>query len=319
VIRRILARLAGGAAIALAVSTLVFFLVEAAPGDPSILMTDPTGSPHVNEAQRRILGLDQPLPVRLGRWLRSTLTLSFGRSFADQRPVADKIAEALPPTLLLSGVSLAIAFGLGLALALASASRPRGALDHALSIGSLLVESTPIFWLAALAVRWLAVEWGLFPAGGTLSLESEILAGFHLGDRLHHLALPALVLGGAFAGHVSRFARASLLETLEQDFVRAARARGASRSRALLRHALPASLHSTIALLGLSFPYLIGGAVLVEHIFDWPGMGGLLVEAMLRKDYPVVAAGVIGLSVMAVAGSLLADLLAAWIDPRVEP
>ncbi|HKD99943.1 MAG TPA: ABC transporter permease [Planctomycetota bacterium] len=316
-IARIHLRLLAAIPIALAVSALVFFLVEASPGDPSLLLLDPNASPHANDAQRAILGLDRPVAERFGIWMRNTLTLDFGRSFVDQVPVRDKIAAALPSTLLLSSVSLAIAFGLGLAAALASASRPRSALDHVLSAIALVLQSTPIFWLAWMAIAWLAVGWGWFPTGGTVSLTSTLEPGLHLLDRLHHLALPALVLGVAFAGEVSRFARGALVDTLEEDFVRASRARGASRRRALLRHAFPASLHSTISLLGLSIPYLVGGAVLVEEIFDWPGMGRLLVGAMVAKDYPVVAAGVVALATLAVVGNLLADLLAARLDPRV--
>lgn len=314
---RILARCLWAVPIALATSALVFFLVEAAPGDPSLLLVDPAGSDHVNAAQRALLGLDAPVGERFARWMRGSLTLDFGRSFVDQRPVAEKVREALPHTLLLSGASLAVAFSFGLALALACASRPRRALDHGLSVAALLLESTPIFWLALLAVAWLSVTWGWFPPGGVMSIGARVEGGWSPADRLRHLALPALVLGLTFGAHVSRFTRAALVETLSQDFIEGARARGASRARALLRHALPASLHSTIALLGLSIPYLVGGAVLVEHVFAWPGMGDLLVGAMLAKDYPVVAAGTLALAALSVVGSVAADALSAWLDPRV--
>ncbi len=314
----LLRRLLAAIPIVLLVSALVFFLVEAAPGDPSVIFTGPGGSPHVNEAQRRILGLDEPVGVRFLHWMRSSLTLDFGSSFADQRPVREKVLEALPHTLLLSGTSLAIGFAFGIGLALVSAARPRRFADHLISSTTLLVASTPIFWLAGLAVSWLAVAWGLFPSGKEISLALRFEPGLHVVDRLHHLALPALLLGGFLAAHVARFTRASLLENLDREFVRAARARGASRRRALLRHVLPVSLHATIALFGLSVPYLVGGAVLVETVFDWPGMGTLLVGAMTQKDFPVVAAGTLALAFLAVAGNLAADLLSAWLDPRFE-
>lgn len=311
-------RLLTGVVVVFAASVLVFFLVEAAPGDPAIIFTDVQGAADVNARQREILGLDQPMPVRFVKWIQSTATLDFGLSLVDRRPVRDRVLEALPRTLILSGSSLLLGFAAGLGIALACARRPGRFVDQALSGATLLIASTPIFWISSIAVWWCSIEWPLFPAGGELSTENRFVPGWHLGDRMWHLALPCLVLSGFIAAHVARYARAALVEAQRQDFVLAARARGATRGRALLHHALPASLHSTVALLGLSMPYLVGGAVLVEMVFEWPGMGTLLLGSLTRKDFPVATPCLLLLSLTAVLGNVVADLLAERIDPRVD-
>jgi peptide/nickel transport system permease protein len=312
-IRRVLLRCLAAIPITFGASALVFLLLQLAPADPAVLLTDPQGSKEANEAQRRLLGLDRPLGEQFARWMGATATLDFGRSFADGRSVREKIVEALPHTLLLSGASLVLGLAAGLGAALLCAWRPRSALDLALAGGSLFLSSIPIFWLA-----FLAVEWGWFPAGDVLSSDAKNTPGLHLLDRLHHLALPALLLAAYLGSSVARYARAALLDTLSQDFILAARARGASTGRVLWRHALPASLHTTIALLGLWVPFLVAGAVLVEWVFNWPGMGQLLVGAMKHKDYPVVCAAVVAVSWLSVLGNLLAEAVAGALDPRVE-
>jgi peptide/nickel transport system permease protein len=316
-LRRALLRLLAAIPITLLVSAAVFFLLEMAPGDPSVILVDPLGTNEVNATQRKILGLDEPMPARFAKWMAASLTLDFGRSFTDGRPVREKVAEALPATLALSGASLLVGFAGGIALALLCVWRPRGALDGGISFAALFLGSMPIFWLAMVSIAFAAVEWGMFPPGGVLSPNSKNTTGLHLGERLHHLALPCAILASYIAAHASRYTRAALVETLDAEFIRAVRARGAGRARTLLAHALPNSLHSTIALFGLSLPYLAAGSVVIEWLFDWPGMGRLLMNALLRRDYPVACAGVLAVSFLCVLGNLVAEEISRALDPRV--
>lgn len=313
---RVARRLLWAIPLTCAVSAAVFLLLELGPGDPAQILTDPIGSNEVNETQRRILGLDKPAPERFLRWMGATLTLDFGRSFADGRPVREKILEVLPNTVALSGVSLLTGFALGVGIALLCARRPRGWLDAGLSAASLFVTSVPIFWLSFIAVAWFSVRLGWFPSGGALSVQARGEPGLHVLDRLHHLTLPAAILALYIGAHVARYTRASLVDTLRLEFIRAARARGAGEARVLWTHALPSSLHTTIALFGLSIPFLVAGTVLVEWVFDWPGMGQLLVGALKRRDYPVACAGVVVVSLASIAGNLAAEELAKVLDPR---
>lgn len=314
----VLRKLAAVAGITVAASLLVFFLLEAAPGQPVDFLADPEASAEAAAARRALFGLDDSMPVRLQRWLQCTFTLDFGVSFVDHRPVREKILEAAPHTLLLSGVSLVAGFVGGIALALLCAFHAGRFVDSTLSAAAVFFTSIPLFWMATVATGLLAVEWGWFPAGGEISLDARLRPGWHVFDRLHHLALPALLLTIATAAGVARFARASLVETMRSEFFDAARARGATRGHALWRHALPASLHSTIALFGLSIPRLVGGSVILEQIFNYPGLGRLLVGSMIRRDYPVVCAAVIALSLVAMSGNALATAVARRLDPRLE-
>lgn len=319
---RIAWRLLASIPVCLAASVIVFFLLELAPGDPIRYLGDPDASLEAARAQAAVFGFEDPLPIRLGRWIASTLTLDFGQSILDHRPVRDKLLEALPHTLLLSGVSLIFGFILGIGDALVSVSRRespgRGVRDAVISYAGVLFLSLPLFWIATWAAGWLSTEWKWFPPGGALSVESLLSPGWHIGDRIYHLILPAGILTIVTAAEVARYARASLLSTLEAEFIEAARARGASHARILLRHALPASLQSTIALFGMHVPWLFGGTAILEHIFNYPGTGRLLLEAMARRDYPVVCASVIVISTLAILGNALAEAVAIRVDPRTE-
>jgi peptide/nickel transport system permease protein len=317
-VRRILLRIVAAIPITFSASILVFLLLEFGPGEPFQYFIEPDASADAVAAQRAHFGFDEPFAVRLGRWVKSTATLDFGSSIQQRRAVRDIALETVPPTLLLTGVSLVFGFALGIALAVLCVRRPGRFLDSSVTGISMLVAGTPLFWIATWAVAWLCVEWKWFPTGGALSVGSMTEPGLHLRDRLFHLILPAGLLTVVVAAHVARYTRAALVSTLHLEFIQSARARGAGPWRIIVRHALPASLHSTIALLGLWFPLLVGGAVVIETIFHYPGTGMLLVESMQRRDYPVVCAAVVALSFFAVLGNALADALAAAVDPRIE-
>jgi peptide/nickel transport system permease protein len=313
-------RVAVAFAIVFAVATLSFVAVQLAPGSPFL----PSGDRPMDRAEVARLsaryGTDQPLPIQYVRYLGALAQGDFGTSFSRRRPVAELIASALPNTVVLTGAALLIDFLLGIAIGVLQAARAGRRLDAALTGASLFFYSLPTFWLGLVLLlvfgQWL--HW--FPVGGITDpvLHTALPLGGRLLDRLRHLALPALTLGLVGAGGTARFQRAALLEVLNQDYIRTARGKGLTDGAVLRRHALRDALLPVITLLGLALPFLLTGAVLVETVFAWPGLGKLAADAIGARDYPVVVATTILASAAVVAGSLLADLLTALADPRVR-
>lgn len=316
----LLRRLVSSCLLILALLTVVFFLIHAVPGDPLDRYVDPD----LNEAQRELirqsLGLDRPVLVQYGRWLtRVVLRGDFGRSLRLHRPVAAIIGEAIPNTLLLT----VTAYVLHLLTAIAGGvlmARYRGRpLERIATVGGLAVYSLPSFWLGLMLILFFCRFLGWFPAGGMASPDAAFLPWpQQLLDRLHHLALPVLLLGPGSAMGTARYLRNSLVEVLAQDYVLAARAKGLPERIVQWKHALRNGLLPVITLAGLSFPFLLGGAVVIEVIFAWPGMGRVAIEALWARDYPVIMATTALAAVMVVLGNLLADLLYAAADPRVR-
>jgi len=303
--------------------TLSFFLLQLAPGDPTAAYFNPNVPPEVIEAMRRNLGLDEPLHVQYVKWLGAFLTGDFGYSFSQSRPVAAAIGDALPNTLVLSGVSLAVIFLLGCAVGVVQAVRQYSMLDEGLTFAALFIYSMPGFWLALMLVLLVSAPWMpdalRLPISGMTSIGHGAMGPWEqLVDRARHLVLPSIALGLASAAGVARYMRGSMLEVIRQDYVRTARAKGLSRARVILRHALRNALLPVISLLGLYLPLLFGGAVVIEYVFSWPGMGRLLYNGILARDYPLVMAATFLFGAIVVAGNLLADLLYATVDPRVR-
>jgi peptide/nickel transport system permease protein len=311
-----------GAAIAIvfAVVTLTFFLIQLAPGEPFLPPPEQPMDRAVVAELRHQFGLDASPPVRYWRYLVQLAHGNLGMSFGLHRPVADAIAEAVPNTLLLAGAALLIDFLLGLALGVYQALRVHRAPDVILGNVTLFLYSVPTFWLGLILLlvfgEWL--RW--FPVGGPsdLVLCPTVASLRCVVDRAWHLTLPALTLGIVGAAGTARFQRAAMLEVAGQDYVRTARAKGASERRIALRHTLRNALLPFITLFGLAFPFLLTGAVLIETIFAWPGMGRLATDAILRRDYPVVTASALLASTVVVIGSLIADVLLAVTDPRIR-
>jgi len=313
-------RLAASIAIVFAVVTITFFVIHAAPGSPFL----PAESQHLTpETLRRLsteFGLDRSLPEQYLLFLRNVVRGNLGQSFALRRPVADALADAIPNTFTLALAALIIDFALGLALGIYQAVRAGRVGDVVSGNGALLVNSMPVFWLGLVLLlvfgQWL--RWA--PVGG---LSNPVLCprldspacGL---DFLWHLTLPALTLGLVGAASTARYQRAAMLEVIRQDFVRTARAKGLRERRVLLVHALRNALLPVITLFGLAFPFLFTGAVLVETVFAWPGMGRLAVNAIFQRDYPVVTGAALLTSAMVVLGNLIADVLYAVADPRIR-
>jgi peptide/nickel transport system permease protein len=312
-------RLAQGAVVVFAVATLVFVLLQAAPGDPLTIVGERV-SPETLDRLRRSFGLDRPVPEQYARYLANLARGDLGISLSQHRPVLDALADAVPNTLLLAAAALLVDFVLGIVIGAVQAWHHHTRTDAALSLVTITLYSTPVFWLGLLLLVIFGQGLGWFPTGGATDpiTHSSLSLGGRLLDRLHHLVLPALTLGLAAAGYTARHQRSAILEILGQDFVRTARAKGLGSRALLVRHALRNALMPSIMLAGLAFPVLLSGSVLVESVFSWPGMGRLAAEAIARRDYPLVTGAALLAAVMVVLGSLLADLAARAADPRLR-
>ncbi len=325
-IRYALRRFLQAIPLVLGVATLVFFILHLAPGDPAQRYFGPAVPPEVAEQIRANMGLDQPLPVRYVKWVGSVFTGDFGYSLGKSRPVGELFREILPNTLLLSGAALGVAFLAGVLLGVLQAVRQYSLWDQVLSVAALFFYSMPSFWLALMLVLVFSLQasgWGWWPldlpASGMQSVDYAFLSpGGRLLDRLRHLVLPTAALSLVLAAGIARYMRGSMLEVIQQDYIRTARAKGLSETAVIFRHALRNAMGTAVTLFGLYFPMLLGGTVFVEVVFGWPGMGRLVVQAIGERDYPVVLAGSFLFGVMVVAGNLLADLLYAVVDPRIR-
>lgn len=315
--RELSRRLLHAALMILALLTIVFAVAHLAPGDPVDLVATPDMDDAGRALLRAQLGLDRPLPEQYVRWLGGALRGDLGRSLEHHRPVTDLIGEALPRTLLLAGAAYALHWVLALALGTLLVVRRGTWLERALHLVGLTFYSLPAFWLGLMAVlvfsRWL----GWLPAGGMHDPAVVLSGRTDVPDLLRHLVLPAGVMGLATAMGTARHLRRGLLEALGSDYVTAARARGLSEA-AVLRHALRNALLPLITLVGLDLPALLGGSVVVETVFAWPGMGRLAVDAVFARDYPVILAVTALSGVLVVLGNLAADLAYGRADPRVR-
>ncbi|MCS6804539.1 MAG: ABC transporter permease [Acidobacteriota bacterium] len=303
----------------LGVSLLSFFIIALTPGDPlAELLERPNVSPETIEALRQRLGLDLPVPLRYGHWLSGLLRGDFGVSFQYQTPVATLMAPALLNTLTLSLSATLIALVVGIPLGVVAAVRRGGWVDRITGWVAMISLSTPRIFLALLALV-LAAQTGWFPIGGQYSRHAEQMNWLErLMDAAHHLILPALILSVAPLAVYLRQMRANLLDVLEEDFVRSARAKGLRETTVVVKHALRAALNPIITLFGYSIGNLLSGSALVETVMAWPGMGKLTVEAVLSRDMYVVMASVMVASAMLIVGNLIADVLLGLNDPRAK-
>jgi peptide/nickel transport system permease protein len=319
VIGFLLKRLASAIPLLFGLLTLTFFIVHLAPGDPASLYIQSDTAPEYADNLRRSLGLDQPVYVQYVQWIKSMLTGDFGVSFSKHAPVSRILLETIPNTLLLTAFALLFNFAAGILLGIAGALKRGTAGGHGINIASLFVYSMPEFWLGLMLITFLSEAVPLFPASGMHSPLAQYLpAAEYLLDVLHHMVLPVFVLGVASAAATGRYMRGSLLEVLQQDYIRTARAKGLSEAAVIGKHALRNALIPIVTLLGLSLPFLLGGAVIVESVFGWPGMGKLTVDAIFTRDYPLIVACTLVSGLMVIFGNLLADILYAIVDPRIR-
>ena len=302
------------------VTTLTFLLVHLAPGDPLNAALDRPGVTEEIRAQwRQQFGLDRPIGEQYVRWIVNVPRGELGYSFSHRRPVRDVLLDAMPRTLLLVGLALALSFALGVAVGGLQAERVGSPRDRWLGRGLLLLYSVPDFWLALLALLLFAYRLPILPPGGIVDpvLHDYLPFGRRVLDRLAHLVLPVVTLALLTSAVIARHQRSSLLAVLPSDWMRTALAKGLRWRDAVRRHALRNALLSTITLFGLSLPAMAGGAVFVEKVFSWPGMGMVTVNAIGARDYPLITAGVLVISVAVAVGALVADLAVAAADPRI--
>jgi len=300
----ILSRLLSALLVLLGVSCLVFLLIHLVPGDPVEVMLGEAAQPADREALRHALGLDQPLLVQLLNYFHGLLHFDLGTSLQSQRPITELLAERIPPTAELAAAALGVALVIALPLGILAAVRKDSVWDYGAMSVSLLGISIPNFWLGPLLILVFSVSLGWLPVSGR--------------DGPGSLVLPALTLGTALAAILSRMVRSSLLEVMHEDYIRTARAKGLSERVVILRHALRNALLPVVTVLGLQLGVLLGGAVVTEMIFSWPGLGELTIESIQRRDYPVVQACVLVISAAYVIVNMLTDLVYGLLDPRVR-
>jgi peptide/nickel transport system permease protein len=319
VTRRLVARFLHAAAVCAVVATSVFVLLQFAPGDPFATALDGVDvPPSVRAEWRARYGFDRPPGERFIRWAGALAQGGLGYSASRHRAVADVVGDAMPRTLLLVGVALVMGFAAGIGIALVQTRHHRRWQDRLFGALTLGGVAMPEFLVALLAMTWLGARWRLFPVAGIGSLGDA--GAWPLWERiidlLWHLALPAGVLALAVASRVARHQRAALLGVMREDYIRTARAKGLGEWDVIVRHALPNAIGPVIALLGLALPSLVGGAVLIERIFGWPGMGLTLFDALLARDYPLILAAVLLATLLAVVARTVTDAVADYVAPR---
>jgi ABC-type dipeptide/oligopeptide/nickel transport system permease component len=300
----ILRRLAQAVPILFLVATLVFSLIHLIPGDPVQILLGESARESDVEALRARLGLDRPLGVQYVAFLNGLVHGDLGSSVASGRPVTEVILEHYPATLELAVAGMAVALLIALPLGVAAALQRDRWVDHGSRFFALLGVSIPNFWLGPVLILLFSVHWNLLPVSGR--------------GTWRHLILPAVTLGTALAGLLTRMVRSSLTEELRRPYLATARAKGLSRRRVVIRHALSNALLPVVTVVGLQFGALLTGTIITETIFSWPGLGRLLIQGIRTRDYPLVQAGVLIIAVTYVSVNLATDVVYAWLDPRIR-
>jgi peptide/nickel transport system permease protein len=319
-LKLVASRLAQGLALVLAVVVLNFVLVHAAPGDPVETIAGASGGmdEKLQAELRAQYGLDQPLPVQLGIYLGKVVSGDLGYSYFFNLPVSGLIAERVPATLALVLTSVLAAFLIGTTLGVLSARRPNGWLSQTINVLSLVGFAAPVFWLGMLLVILLASVFPVFPVSGMRGIASDGRGLADVLDVLHHLVLPSLTLGLVYLAQYSRLSRAAMLDVLGADYIRTARAKGLSERVVLYKHALRNAVLPVVTVLGLQFGNVLAGAIVVETVFNWPGLGRLAYESVLRRDYPTILGVLLFSSVVVIVMNQLTDLCYRLIDPRIK-
>lgn len=320
VLRYIVSRLLQGLGLVLAVVVLNFVLVHAAPGDPVETIAGASGgmSPELMAQLRTQYGLDKSLPVQLGVYLGKVIHGDLGYSYFFNLPVSSLIAERLPATLLLVLSSVLVAFVIGTALGVLSARKPNGVLSQFITVLSMVGFAAPVFWTGILLVLLFALVIPILPVAGMRAVDSSGGGLKDVIDVMYHLVLPVVTLSLVYLAQYSRLARSSMLDVLGSDFIRTARAKGLSARVILYKHALRNALLPVVTVLGLQFGNVLSGAILVETVFNWPGLGRLAFESVLRRDYPTILGLLLLSSIVVVVMNRLTDLCYGFIDPRIK-
>lgn len=316
--RYLLRRVLQAVPLLLGVLVVNFFLIHLAPGDPIYLLAGDGGDEAYFAAMRQKYGLDRPLPVQLGLYLLGVAQGEFGYSFAYARPVFEVIAARLPPTLLLMGVSIVLSTVVGVWLGVVCARRPQSGVERSVLVATLLGYGCPAFWLGQLLVLLFAVRLGWFPVQGMVNARADYEGLARLSDIARHLALPVATLSVLHLALVTRLTRTGLREELGKDYVRTARAKGLPTPSVVNRHALRNALLPVVTVVGADIGTLFTGAVLTEIVFAWPGLGRLLYDATLNRDYPLLMGIFLLVGASVILVNIVTDVAYAVLDPRVR-
>ena len=313
-------RLVNSALLMLAVMVLNFLLIHLAPGDPAQVIAGEMGgaSPEVLASIRAAYGLDLPLTTQLGRYLWRALHGDLGYSFYFNEPVSRLILERLPATMLLMGTALVFASLAGTLLGVVAARKPRGVTDTAVMLVAVAGYAVPVFWSGLLLLLLFASAWPVLPIGGMEDVGRRLTGFAHGLDVLRHLVLPAFTLGIVYMAQYSRQARASMGEALRADYIRTARAKGLPDRTVVYKHALRNAVGPVITLAGLQFSEALAGAVLVETVYAWPGMGRMVFDSILRRDYPTLLGVLVASAALVMLANIVTDALYGLVDPRVR-
>ncbi|MBF4694213.1 ABC transporter permease [Fusibacter ferrireducens] len=300
------------------VSIIIFSLIHLAPGDPYSAMIDPNTPTEEIENMLQNIGYYDPLPVKYTKWASRALTGDLGYSIRYQEPVVDIITRRIGNTLLLSVLSLTLSVVIAVPLGVISATKQYSKFDYIATIFAFIGMSLPAFFFALLMIKFLAFDLKLFPISGMQTIGSGYTGIRLLWDVVHHMMLPVIVLSFLQMASFMRYSRSSVLEVIKQDYIRTARAKGLSEKLVVYRHALRNALIPVITLLSSSLGFILSGAILTETVFSWPGMGTLIYQSILNRDYPLVIASTMLLSICVLLANLLADILYAVADPRIK-
>ena len=310
----IVKRLLSAIPVLLGITVIVFLIMAMIPGDPATAILGSYATPENVAKLNRDLGLDEPLVARYFIWLGNMLQGDFGRSFSLNRPVLDEVTERFMATLALAGTSFVLCALFGIMAGVVSAARQYGWADRGITFAVLLGISIPSFFLGMMMILIFAVHLRWFPVSGMYA----IYGGGDLADLLHHLVMPAVALSVVATGVVARLARSAMLEVLRQDFIRTARAKGVGEGRVVWRHALKAAMVSIIPVLGIQAGFVLSGAVYIEMVFQWPGVGRMLVDAILKRDILLVQGGVVIVAACYVLFNIAVDVAQSLLDPRIK-
>lgn len=318
--RSVVSRLLQGLALILAVVVLNFMLVHAAPGDPVETIAGASGgmSPELMAQLRAQYGLDKPLPVQLAIYLGKVASGDLGHSYFFNLPVVSMIAERVPATLLLVVSSVLTAFVLGTTLGVLSSRKPNGLLSQFITVLSMVGFAAPVFWMGIMLVILFASVLPILPVSGMRAVDSSGGGIRDVIDVLYHLVLPTLTLSLVYLAQYSRLSRSSMLDVLGSDFIRTARAKGLADRVVMYKHALRNALLPVVTVLGLQFGNVMAGAILVETVFNWPGLGRLAFDSVLRRDYPTILGVLLFSSIVVIVMNILTDLAYRLIDPRIK-
>lgn len=312
-LKYVIKRLGASCIVLLLITIITFTIIQMAPGGPEILL-DEQLSEGDRQQIRQNLGLDKPIYVQYVLWLKSSLKGDLGVSFSEREPVLNIMKHRLPNTLLLTTSALMFAILVGIPLGIYSAYKPNSLLDYILSFFSMIGLSIPSFWFGIMLIILLSVDLNILPSAGMYSLGAD--KTFY--DLLSHMIIPVFVSSLSPLAQIVRYTRSSVLEVLNLDYIRTARAKGLTENKVLFIHALRNSFIPVVTVIGLMIPYLVGGSVIIEKIFAWPGMGRLIADAAFKRDYPVVMGSTLLVATIVIGANLMIDILYGYLNPKIR-